>query len=86
MSTVLDERERARLIRNARMFTYDAILERVAEMFHTDHDAWSRLPQVVRSEASVYIDLRQHYRAAVDAGVIQADRGPTAAPNPGGSA
>jgi hypothetical protein len=70
MTDHLDDNRRARLELNARGHRHDPALERAADLFHTDRAAWNRLPQSVRSASSVYADLRQHHRDAVEAGVI----------------
>lgn len=64
----------ARLLINARGFTYDAGLDRAADLFETDRAAWNALPQRVQSIATSYRDMREHYRAAVGAGVIPDDQ------------
>jgi len=65
---------KARLVMNARAHRHDAQLERALELFHTDRAAYDRLPRQLQSEAGVYVDLRDHYRAAVEAGAIPDDR------------
>jgi hypothetical protein len=71
--TYPSESQRARLELNARGHRPDPALERAADLFHTDRAAWNRLPLSVRSASSVYADLRQHHRDAVEAGVITPD-------------
>lgn len=73
----LDHRKAALEI-NARGHHYDAGLERVADLMDTDPDAFLRLPAAVQSTATVYHDLREHHRAAVEAGVIPAPTDPAA--------
>lgn len=75
MTDYLDD-ERARLEMNARGHHYDAGLERVADLFNTDRQAWNALPRQVQSVSSVYRDLRDHYRRAVKAGAVPDSRGP----------
>ena len=69
----------ARLEGNARLFRYDADLERAADLFDSDVDAWSRLPVIVQDRSGLYRDARAAYRRAVEAGAVADDRGPTAA-------
>lgn len=69
----------ARLERNAAGHRHDPVLERAADLFHSDRAAWDRLPASIRSASAVYGDLRDHHRRAVAAGVITDDRGPSAA-------
>lgn len=61
---------------NARSFTFDPVLDRAADLFHTDREAWNRLPRTIQSLSDVYADLRRYYRDAVYAGVIADDRSP----------
>lgn len=74
-----DDDRNARLEINARHFRYDPVLDRAADLFHTDRAAWNRLPRSVKSQTDIYADFRQQYRDAVAAGVITDDRGPDAA-------
>ena len=64
------EYENASLEINARLHRFDPMLDAAADLFHTDREAWRRLPRQVQSESSVYADLREHHRRAVRAGVI----------------
>lgn len=75
----LNDDRLARLEINAQSFRYDPVLDRAADLFHTDRAAFNRLPVAVKAEADIYADLRQCYRDAVAAGVVPADRGPAAA-------
>ncbi len=77
--TAIDS-HKARLAGNARPYRYDPQLDPIADaMDRGDTDAWTRLHPMLQDRASVYRDLRQHYRAAVQAGAIPDDRGPDAA-------
>ena len=66
--------DQARLVRNARMFTYDPVLEKYADLYDTDRDAWSRLPVHAQDASGMYRDLRGYYLAAVNAGAITDQR------------
>ena len=77
--TTTDRREAGRLEANARAFRVDPQLEPIADLFHADRDRYDRLPHSIKSQLDIYNDLRDHYRAAVAAGVIPDDRGPSAA-------
>lgn len=69
----------ARLEMNASSYRPDPELERIADLFTADREAWNRLPNAITSAASVQADMRDHYRRAVAAGAITDDRGPSAA-------
>ena len=69
----------ARLELNARGFKYDANLDKDADLYDSDPDAWARLPITLQDHSGIYRDMRNHYRAAVAAGLIPDDRGPTTA-------
>ena len=64
---------------NARLYRYDADLERYADMFDRDLQAWQALPVHVQDASGMYRDARAAYRAAVKAGAVPDDHGPTAA-------
>ena len=69
-----------RLEINARLFHYDADLERAADLFDTDPIAWTQLPVIVQDRSGQYRDSRAAYRRAVAAGAVADDRsGPTSA-------
>ncbi len=64
----------ARLEMNARLFTFDAHLDRCADLFDSDVEAWQRLPVIVQDRSGLYRDARQQYRDAVAAGAVPDDR------------
>lgn len=64
-----------RLELNARGFKYDANLDKAADLFDSDPDAWARLPITLQDHSGIYRDLRNHHRAAVAAGLVTDDRG-----------
>ncbi len=68
----------ARLERNARHFRPDPQLDRAVELFHSDREAWNRLPAQLRAQTGIYADFKDAYLAAVRAGVVPADRGSAA--------
>ncbi len=68
-----------RLELNACGYRYDPTLEQAADLFDSDPQEWAKLPVVLQNHADVYRDMRASYRAAVEAGVIPDDRGPSAA-------
>ena len=70
--------DRARLEMNARGHRHDPEMERLADLFHTDRAAWNQLPTHLQSIATSYADMREHYRAAVAAGVITEQETPNA--------
>lgn len=71
--------EKAKLEMNARPFRHDPQLERALELFYEDRAAFDRLPGQIKNQIGIYSDFRDSYRAAVEAGAIPDDRGPTAA-------
>ncbi len=76
----IDNFERGRLAANARAHKYDPRLDPIADaMDRGDTETWQKFPARLVGEASIYRDFRASYRAAVDAGVIPDDRGPSAA-------
>lgn len=62
--------EAGRLAANARLYKYDPVLDRAADLYESDREAWHRLPLVLRDQSNIQLDLRRYYRAAVEAGVI----------------
>jgi len=64
----------AKLEMNARLFTFDAHLERAADLFDSDVEAWQRLPVLLQDRSGMYRDARNAYRAAVEAGAVADDR------------
>lgn len=65
---------------NARHHRYDARMEQVLEMFESDRATYDVLPAKIKSEAGIYLEFRDQYRAAVTAGAVSDDRsGPSAA-------
>ncbi len=76
----VDNFERGRLAANARAYRYDAQLDPIADaMDRGDAEKWRTLPVRLIGLASTYRDFRASYRAAVAAGVVPDDRGPSAA-------
>ncbi len=64
----------------ARRFKFDPHLEAAADLFDRDPHAWAQLPVALQDASGIYRDLRDGYRAAVQAGLINPDdRGPCAA-------
>ncbi len=62
--------EAGRLAANARLYKYDAVLDRAADLYESDPAAWQQLPAVLKDHSSIQLDLRRYYRAAVEAGVV----------------
>jgi len=56
------------------MFEYNEHLEKLADMFDSDVEAWQRLPVILQDRSGMYRDARNQYRAAVEAGAIPDDR------------
>jgi len=81
MTEPLDS-QHARLEMNARLYRFDEHLERAADLYDRDPQAWAQLPVILQDRSGIYRDMRQQYRAAVRAGAIVDDRGP----NTGGNA
>ncbi len=76
----IDNFERGRLAANARAYKYDPALDPIADAMDCgDAEKWQRLPARLIGLASTYRDFRASYRAAVEAGVVPDDRGPSAA-------
>lgn len=69
----------AKLEMNARPFSFDAHLDRAADLFDTDPQAWLKLSVDLQDQSGIYRDLRASYRRATAAGVIPDDR---SGPNP----
>ena len=69
----VDEYAAARLEQNAKHYKNDPQLDRVLALFETDRAAFEALPAQLKSHAGVYVDLREHHRDAVAAGVIKDD-------------
>ncbi len=63
-----------RLELNARGYKFDPVLDRAADLFDSDLEAWKQLPVHVQDLAGIYADLREHHRRAVHAGVIEEDQ------------
>ncbi len=63
----------------AKFFRYDEHLDRAADLFESDPQAWLKLPVQLQDASGLYRDRRTLYRKAVDRGVIPDDRGPSAA-------
>ena len=64
----------AKLELNAKMFEFNAHLEKLADLFDSDVEAWQRLPVILQDRSGMYRDARQQYRAAVEAGAVEDDR------------
>lgn len=77
----IDDRA-ARLELNGRPFRYDANLERAADLFDADPQAWLRLPPRLQDLSGIYREFRDNYRRAVAAGVIPDDQRPPATDGP----
>ena len=72
--------DRPALEMNARAYRYDPHLDLIADaMDRGDVEAWRGLPARLIDLASTYRDFRGYHRAAVAAGVLPDDRGPSAA-------
>lgn len=71
-----DEYADGKLELAARSYAYDPVLERAADLFDRDLQAWARLPVILQDRSGIYRDFRESYRRAVAAGVIPDDRGP----------
>ncbi len=79
MPAPLNSFEAGRLAANARMYRPNELLDRAADLFENDRQAWDRLPARTRDLSLIHKDLRDLYRAAVRARLIPDDRGPSAA-------
>ncbi len=79
MTYPLNSFEAGRLAANAHMYQPNELLERAADLFETDREAWERLPARTRDRSVIHKDMRDLYRAAVRARLIPDDRGPSAA-------
>ena len=64
----------AKLELNAKMFEFNAHLEKLADLFDSDVEAWQRLPVLLQDRSGQYRDSRAAYRRAVEAGAIPDDR------------
>jgi len=64
----------ARLEMNARHYSYDPVLDPVADLIEQGPAAWRDVHPKLQSLASIHLDMRNDYRAAVRAGVIPDDR------------
>ncbi len=71
ISTDLSASELAKLQMNARGYRFDATLDAAADLFHTDLEAWKRLPPVLQDYASIYSDFREYHRRAIAHGIIK---------------
>lgn len=69
----------AALRANARLHRPDPQLDRAADLYETDRQAWEQLPARIRDLSVMHADMRATYRAAVKAGLVPDDRGPSAA-------
>lgn len=68
-----------RLELNARGHRHDPQMEEAARLWREDRDHFDRLSPSIKSQMSVYIDLKRHYDDAVRAGAVPDDRGPNTA-------
>jgi len=64
--------EHAKLALNASGYHYDEVLDPIADLI--EQGAWKDVPPRIIGVASVQLDLRNSYRAAVKAGAIPDDR------------
>lgn len=71
--------EGGRLAANSRLYRPDAELDRLADLFEKDRPEWDRLPARYRDLSFMHKEMRDAYRAAVSAGLVPDDRGPSAA-------
>ncbi len=78
MTEPLHNLEDGRLAANSRMYRPDPQLDKAADMFEQDREAWERLHPTTRDLSLIHLDLRNLYRAAVRARLVPADRGPAA--------
>ncbi|MDP9459519.1 MAG: hypothetical protein M3Q22_04430 [Actinomycetota bacterium] len=78
MTYPLNSFEAGRLAANARMYQPNELLDRAADLYEQDRQAWERLPARTRDLSVIHLDLRNVYRAAVRARLIPDDR-PSAA-------
>jgi len=62
---------------NARGYRFDPILDAAADKLEQGREAWADMPAPLLRQATVHKDLRDHYRAAVKAGVVPDDRNAT---------
>ena len=65
--------DRARLEMNARLHREDPHLELACRLWDEDRAAFDKLPRSVKAQHDIYRDMRQHFRDAVEAGVIAPD-------------
>lgn len=72
------ESQMAKLEMNARWFSFNPTLDKAADLFDSDPQAWAQLPVIVQDHSGLYRDQREQYRNAVAAGAIVDDRGPAA--------
>ncbi|MDP9460493.1 MAG: hypothetical protein M3Q22_09665 [Actinomycetota bacterium] len=78
MTHPINSFEAGRLAANARMYQPDELLDRAADLYEQDRQAWERLSARTRDLSVIHLDLRNVYRAAVRARLIPDDRGPAA--------
>ncbi len=78
MTEPLHNFEAGRLAANAKMYEPNELLDRAADLYEQDRQAWERLPARTRDLSVIHKDLRDLYRAAVRARLIPDDR-PSAA-------
>lgn len=64
----------ARLEMNARHYSYDPVLDPVADLIEQGPAAWRDVHPKLVDLGSVHKDIRDQYRAAVRAGVVRDDR------------
>ncbi len=63
-----------RLARNTKLYRFDPVLEKAADLFDADPGAWLKLPVDLQDRSGIYRDARDTYRRAVQAGAIQEDQ------------
>lgn len=68
-----------RLLANSRLYRPDPELDRAADLFDSDPQAWLRLPVHLQDLSGLQRDARAQYLAAVAAGLIPDDRTGSAA-------
>ena len=58
----------------SKLYRPDATLDRIADLYDNDREAWERMPASVKDHSILHRDMRNDYRAAVDAGLIPDNR------------
>ncbi len=78
MTEPLHNLEAGRLAANSRMYRADPQLDKAADLFEQDRQAWERLHPTTRDLSLIHLDMRNLYRAAVRARLVPDDRGSAA--------